>query len=458
MPVGAASSIAGIRKARSASRVELFFVPSNAIRLAALQLRAHDRADYERLRASILERIERAARGHDLLVLPEGTVPAYVLGDAAIDDRLVADTLAELARVARTTSCAIVAGAAIRRDDALYNSAVVIDRDGSLAGSAEKIFLWHFDRQWFAPGSAIAPIETSVGRLGVLICADGRMPGIGRALVDAGAQVLVMPTAWVTSGRNPHELENLQADLLAQVRAFENGVPFVAANKCGVELHMVAYCGKSQIVNAAGDLLAIASQTEEELISAQVELAPPAPKRARVPSPSERDAPAERVLRIALAARALPPDIGERLGILEADVALASSGADDFAAVDAALPAVRVDATAAFDPGLLLQYRMAGYRVVVLDAASSHPWLERVARARAAELRLYVIVFDRSTPRAYAVDPDGAIVAGTFDDFEIASFALDSRRTAQTLVAPHTDVAEGVALVQSLSHRAASVS
>ena len=397
MPVGAASSIAGIRKARSASRVELFFVPSNAIRLAALQLRAHDRADYERLRASILERIERAARGHDLLVLPEGTVPAYVLGDAAIDDRLVADTLAELARVARTTSCAIVAGAAIRRDDALYNSAVVIDRDGSLAGSAEKIFLWHFDRQWFAPGSAIAPIETSVGRLGVLICADGRMPGIGRALVDAGAQVLVMPTAWVTSGRNPHELENLQADLLAQVRAFENGVPFVAANKCGVELHMVAYCGKSQIVNAAGDLLAIASQTEEELISAQVELAPPAPKRARVPSPSERDAPAERVLRIALAARALPPDIGERLGILEADVALASSGADDFAAVDAALPAVRVDATAAFDPGLLLQYRMAGYRVVVLDAASSHPWLERVARARAAELRLYVIVFDRSS-------------------------------------------------------------
>jgi predicted amidohydrolase len=458
MPVGAALSNAGIRKARSASRVELIFVTSNVIRLAALQLRAHDRADYERLRASIIERVKHAAREHDLLVLPEGTFPAYVLGDSAIDDRLVADTVAELAQIARTTSCVIVAGAAIRRDNALHNSAIVIDRDGSLAGSAEKIFLWHFDRQWFAPGSAIAPIDTSIGRLGVLICADGRMPGIGRALVDGGAQLLVMPTAWVTSGRNPRELENLQADLLAPVRAFENGVPFVAANKCGVELRMVAYCGKSQIVNAAGDLLAIASQTEEELVSAQVQLAAPAPKRTRVPSPQMRDAQSGRGLRVALAARSLPPDMAERLGILEADVALASSGADDFAALDAALPAVRIDATDAFDPGLLLQYRMAGYRVAILDAASPHAWLERVARARAAELRLYVIVFDRAAPRAYAIDPDGTIVAGTFDDYEIASFALDARRTAQTLVAPHTDVAEGAALVQSLSHRAASVS
>ena len=431
---------------------------SNVIRLAALQLRAHDRGDYERLRASIIERVKHAARGRDLLVLPEGTFPAYVLGDAAIDDRLVADTVAELAQVARATSCAIVAGAAIRRDGALYNSAIVIDRDGSLAGSAEKIFLWHFDRQWFAPGSAIAPIDTSVGRLGVLICADGRMPGIGRALVDGGAELLVMPTAWVTSGRNPQELENLQADLLAQVRAFENGVPFVAANKCGVELDMVAYCGKSQIVSAAGEVLAIASQTEEELVSAQVQLAPPAPKRASSPSAPKRNAQTERVLRVALAVGALPPDITERLRILEADVALASAGADDFAAVDAALPAVRIDAADAFDPGLLLQYRMAGYGVAILDAASSHPWLERIARARAAELRLYVIVFDRAMPRAYAIDPDGAIVAGTFDEYEIASFALDSRRTAQTLVAPHTDVAEGVALVQSLSHRAASIS
>jgi predicted amidohydrolase len=428
------------------------------IRLAALQLRAHDRSDYERLRVSLVERIEHAAIDHDLLVLPEGTFPAYVLGDDAIDERLVVGVIDRLAEVARAASCVIVAGAAVRRGDALYNGAIVIDRDGSVAGSAEKIFLWHFDRQWFAPGSAIAPVQTSIGRLGVLICADGRMPGIARALVDRGAELLAMPTAWVTSGRDPHHLENLQADLLGQVRAFENGVPFIAANKCGVERGMVAYCGKSQVVDAGGDVVAIASQDREEILTAQLSLGSPAPMRVRQPAPSPRGPSSERGVRIAIAANALPNDIGERLRILEADLALAPNGDDDFTTLDRSVAAVRIDAPDAFDPGLLVAYRLAGYRVAILDAVASHPWLERIARARAAELRMYVIVFDRAAPRAFAVDPDGAIVAGTFEDFRIASFALDPRRTEQTLVAPNTDVAEGVALVQALVHREAGVS
>ncbi len=426
------------------------------IRLAALQLRAHDRDDYERLRDSLFERIERAACEHDLLVLPEGTFPAYVLGDASVDERLVANVSAELARIARTTGCAIVAGAAVRRGAALYNSAIVIDRDGSPAGSAEKLFLWHFDRQWFAPGAAIAPVQTSLGKLGVLICADGRMPGIARALVDRGAELLVMPTAWVTSGRDPHVLENLQADLLGAIRAFENGVPFIAANKCGVERNMVAYCGKSQIVSAAGDVVALASQTDEELLSAQLELRAPAPYRSALPNPPGRTSQPGPPLRLAIDNSSLPADIGERLGILENDFALAAHGDDDFAALAQTIPAIRLGATEAFDPGVLVAYRLAGYRVAVLDAPASHPWLERIARARAAELRMYVIVFDRPARRAYAVDPDGAVIAGTFDDFDIASFALDPQRTAQTLVAPGTDVAAGVALVQSLTERETS--
>jgi predicted amidohydrolase len=428
------------------------------IRLAALQLRAHNRGDYERLRVSIVERIERAALDCDLLVLPEGTFPAYVLGDDGIDERLAVEVVENLARIAQRTSCAIVAGAAVRRGEILYNGAIVIDRDGSVAGSAEKVFLWHFDRQWFSPGATIAPVQTSVGRLGVLICADGRMPGIARTLVDRGAELLVMPTAWVTSGRDPHQLENIQADLLGRVRAFENGVPFIAANKCGVERGMVAYCGKSQIVDAAGEVVAIASQEQEEVVTAQIQRTAPAPLRVRLPSPTARESRGERGVRIAICATALPNDIADRLRILEADLALAPNGDDDFARLDGSVASVRLDAPDAFDPGLLVTYRLAGYRVAVLDAAASHPWLERIARTRAAELRMYVIVFDRGAQRAFAVDPDGAVIAGTFGDFSIASFALDPKRTQATLVAPNTDVAEGIALVQSLTHREAEVS
>jgi len=406
----------------------------------------------------MIGRIERAAANHDLLVLPEGTFPAYVLGDANVEERSVQDATEQLARIARAAGCVIVAGAAVHRGGALHNSAVVIDRDGTLAGSAEKIFLWHFDRQWFAPGSSIAPVTTSIGRLGVLICADGRMPGIARELVDRGAELLVMPTAWVTSGRDPRHLENLQADLLARVRAFENGVPFVAANKCGFELGMVAYCGKSQIVDAGGEVAVMGSQTQEEVLSATIAIGAPHPYRAAVAAPPQRETAPGRALRIAIAADSLPPDLAARLRVLEADLGLAASGPDQFDALDRLLAAVRLDARAAFDPGLLVAYRRAGYRIAVLDASSAHPWLERIARARAAELRLYVVVFDREAHRAYAIDPDGSIIAGTFEGYALASFGLDPARTAQTLVAPGTDVAAGIELVAAISRPQASVS
>jgi len=89
-------------------------------------------------------------------------------------------------------------------------------------------------------------------------------------------------------------------------------------------------------------------------------------------------------------------------------------------------------------------------RVALLEARESHPWLQHIARARALELRIYVVVFDRSARRAYAVDPDGAIVAGTFDGYTLASFSLDARKTFETTLAPGTDVAAGIEYIAPL--------
>jgi hypothetical protein len=79
------------------------------------------------------------------------------------------------------------------------------------------------------------------------------------------------------------------------------------------------------------------------------------------------------------------------------------------------------------------------------------PWCERLARARALELRVYIVVFENRRHRAYAVDPDGTIVAGTFGDFRLASFIFDPRRTADTVVAPGTDIAEGLQYVAGIA-------
>jgi predicted amidohydrolase len=426
---------------------------TRTITVGALQLRAHDRNAFPERLAALLARIESACDGVDLLVVPESTFPAYVLGDDQIDDEAVSKAVSGLRAIASRTNTVIVAGAAIREGGRLRNTAVVIDADGSIAGSSAKIFLWHFDRKWFDAGDCLLPVRTSIGTLGALVCADGRLPEIASSLVDRGAEILVMPTAWVTSGRDPARLENAQADLLARVRAYENSVPFVAANKCGFELGMVAYCGKSQIVDARGSILAMASERNEELIRASVELQTPAPHRVSIAMPEQRERAGERVVRVALSVDPLPADIERRLFILDADIALAADDDRGVAALDRIAPVATIDAPALFDPTALSLYRQAGYRVAIVRTREASAWTETVARARAMELRMYVVVFDETLPRAYAVDPDGVVIAGTFDDFRIASAALDLRKTEQTMVAPSTDIAEGLELVRSLAQR-----
>lgn len=422
------------------------------LRVAALQLRAHDRAAFGDAYERVARAVERVAGAADLVVLPEGTLPGYVLGADRDDGAAVERALDDLRRLAREHALAIVAGAAVRDGKALYNAGVVIDRDGTIAGRAEKIFLWHFDHQWFQSGTRIAPVETSLGRLGVLICADGRMPGISHALVDAGAEILVMPTAWVSSGRNPHALENPIADLLAQVRAHENGVPFVAADKCGVEREMVLYCGKSQIVSASGQMLAMASERDEEDLVATVTIGDAQPKRAPAFSVAKREPPNAGALRVAVSAVALPKDIDERLRILECPFTVAPDTPERIAALDAAIPVAVVDDAVMNDPTGLGTYRRAGYRLAIWNT-SGDDWTERLARARAGELRMYVVVIDRSAQRAYVVDPDYAVVCGTFDGYRIAACAIDIAKTAQTVVVPGTDVAEGLERVHAMTQR-----
>lgn len=416
---------------------------TRSLRIAAVQLRAHDRTAFVHALDGIVENARRAAEESDLVVLPEATFPAYVIGRTPIEEAPIARALDRLREIARATQTVVVAGAAATIDGSIRNSAFVIDADGSLAGRTDKLFLWHFDRRWFAPGDRIEPIPTTVGTLGVLVCADGRLPTISRQLVDLGAEILVMPTAWVTTGRDPHALENVQADLLARVRAYENGVPFVASNKCGSELGMVAYCGKSQIVDGSGEIVAIAGQHEPETLRATVALTHRRPRRAQTAHPTRRPR-LDRTIRLAISIDPLPDDIAERLELLDDAYALAPLNDEGSKPAQDALPAVWVGDETLLDPAGLLPFRRAGYALVCWTTGLGAPWSERLARARALELRLYVVVFDRALRRAFAVDPEGMVVAGTFDAFRLASFTLDPRKTLETVVAPGSDIVDGL--------------
>lgn len=421
--------------------------------VTALQLQAHDRNAFKQSVDSIIEATQRAAADADLVVLPEGTFPAYVLGSHSIDGAAVDEAIARVREIAQRSQTVIVFGAAAPTAAGLRNAAIVVDADGSLAGRTDKLFLWHFDRRWFTAGERIEPIATALGTLGVLICADGRLPTISRALVDRGARALIMPTAWVTTGRDPNALENVQADLLARVRAYENGVPFVAANKCGAELGMVAYCGKSQIVDANGNVVAIASEREPQLLHAAVTTEPAHPHRTVAADPPRREAVTQS-FRLAISFEPLPPDTDERLRLIDDDYALARNDGVRLAELDRSVPAAAVSDDLVLDPGGLVPYRRAGYALFSWTTRLGAPWCERLARARALELRCYVAVFDEAARRAFAVDPDGTVVAGTFDGFDIASFGFDGRKTAETGVAPGTDVREGLERTARIVERA----
>lgn len=414
---------------------------SRSIRVAALQLSAHDRADFLRTWPGVLGRIDEAASETDLLVLPECTIPAYVLGRAALDDRRIAEAVASLRALAKERRCVIVAGVAMQGTNGnLYNRALAIDRDGSDAGCADKIFLWDFDRMWFSPGERIAPVKTSLGQLGLLICADGRMPEISATLVERGAELLVMPTAWVTSGRDAANLENAQADILGRVRAYENGVAFVAANKCGTERGIVAYCGKSQIVDAEGSVLALASQDCEEVLRATIHLEPAKPHRStHVESKvaSAVESPVENA-RIAVTIDPITPELRAEFALLDAQ------------ALDCIADAIVLDDDTLLDPRTLVEPRLAGCRLAIWRVHRASSWTQRIACARALELRIYVAVLDYADDRAYAIDPDGHLVAGTFGAFRTASFWFDATRTRRTLLAPETDILEGLARVHAL--------
>jgi len=423
-------------------------VSARQIAVAAVQLHAHDRAAFSEQWPDIRARIADAAEAHpNLVVVPEGTVPAYVIGEEPVDPQLLADALHDLIKISAQTSAVIVIGSGRFAGGTFFNSGLVVTADGVI-GSADKCFLWHFDERWFARGNSLEPVDTPLGRLGVFVCADGRIPTIASTLVDRGAELLVMPTAWVTSGRDPAALENIQADLMIAVRARENGVPIVAANKCGTEARSVLYCGKSTIAAADGTIVARGSQDHAEIVRANVAIGPSLVRRDGPPAAAVRGAlgvPLPERMRIAIAAQH-DPALARMAHF--SDAALTIDPHVDAASLSNEIAIVEDEAMV--DPRALVGPRLAGVRLVVWHASLSSAWSVAFARTRAAELRAYVVAIDAPGRRAFAVDPDGTVVCGTTADFALAQFAFERARTESWFVAPRTDVRAALEAVEAL--------
>ncbi len=234
--------------------------------VALLQLAAT--TDSEHNRAAVRKRLERLdGSGVDLVVMPEGAMHDFgetghsLAGAAESVDGPFVEMLADQARQLGAT----IVGHIFERSesgDLPYNTAVVIDPAGALVATYRKIHL--YDSFGFLESERLSagpttPVAVDVGgvRLGLLTCYDLRFPEHARLLVDDGADVLVVPAAWV---RGPLKEDHWVT--LLRARAIENTVYVLGAAQCGPN-----YSGRSVVVDPMGIVVAGAGEAEADVIT-----------------------------------------------------------------------------------------------------------------------------------------------------------------------------------------------
>jgi len=197
-------------------------------------------------------------------------------------------TTEALAAVAKECNCVIVASLFERRAAGLYhNTAVVLERDGSIAGIYRKMHIpddpGYYEKFYFTPGDlGFEPINTSVGRLGVLVCWDQWYPEAARLMALAGADLLLYPTAIGWDDNDTADEQARQRDAWITVQrghAVANGLPLLACNRIGQEPDPsgaskgARFWGSSFIAGPQGEILAQASTDQEEVITLDIDMA-----------------------------------------------------------------------------------------------------------------------------------------------------------------------------------------
>jgi N-carbamoylputrescine amidase len=236
-----------------------------------------------------------ASRGAQLVVLQELHNSLYFCQSE--DTRLfdLAETIPGpstdlFGRIAKESGLVLVLSLFEKRAAGLYhNTAVVIEKDGSIAGKYRKMHIpddpGYYEKFYFTPGDlGFQPVETSAGKLGVLVCWDQWYPEAARLMALAGAELLIYPTAigWELSD-TPEEQERQQnAWLIAQRgHAVYNGLPVIAVNRVGWEVDPsgqtkgIRFWGSSFVAGPQGEIIVRASSGKEENIVTTIDLKRP---------------------------------------------------------------------------------------------------------------------------------------------------------------------------------------
>ena len=240
-------------------------------------IQQHNTADREDNKRRLAEKIRQLAQhGAELVVLQELHNGLYFCQDENVDTFNQAEPIPGpstefYGALAKELQVVIVTSLFERRAPGLYhNTAVVLEKDGTIAGKYRKMHIpddpGYYEKFYFTPGDlGFQPINTSVGRLGVLVCWDQWYPEAARLMALAGAELLIYPTA---IGYDPHDTKDEQErqrmawQTVQRGHAVANGLPVVTVNRVGDE-DGVPFWGTSFVAGPQGELLYEAPTDQE---------------------------------------------------------------------------------------------------------------------------------------------------------------------------------------------------
>ena len=234
---------------------------------------------------------EAASLGADIVLLPElHTLPYFCVEEDVryfdLAETVPGRTTEILSQLAREKNIIIIDTIFEKRAKGLYhNTAVVLDRDGTMAGTYRKMHIpddpGYYEKFYFTPGDqGFIPINTSVGKLGVLICWDQWFPEAARLMALAGAEMLFYPSAigWNPDDDEEEKVRQRNAWMVIQKsHAVANNLPVITSNRIGHEPDPSAstrgseFWGSSFIAGQQGELLAKATVDKPAVIVAEID-------------------------------------------------------------------------------------------------------------------------------------------------------------------------------------------
>lgn len=256
-------------------------------------LQQHNVADRKTNIIRLAEGIaDLAKRGAQLIVLQELHNSLYFCQVEDVDNFDLAETIPGpstnlFGDLARRYGVVIVTSLFEKRAAGLYhNTAVVIERDGTIAGTYRKMHIpddpAYYEKFYFTPGDlGFRSIDTSVGRLGVQVCWDQWYPEGARLMALAGAEILIYPTAIGYAANDDAEEQQRQRRAWQTVQrghAVANGLPVVAVNRVGFEpdpsgqTEGIMFWGTSFVAGPQGEIIYEASDNDEESIIVSIDL------------------------------------------------------------------------------------------------------------------------------------------------------------------------------------------